>query len=144
MQVLLPAAIIGSAAVGAVGSYQAGRAEEASYQSAAREEEIAYRQRQIERRRNLSQSLAQQSAFYAYGNLDPYSGTPMQIRLADISAFEQDELGDLAGTEARRQSLLLSGKYARRGGILGAAGAVFTGVSRYQASRPVTTTGGGG
>ena len=143
MQALLPAAIIGSAAIGAVGQYQAGRAEEAQYQSAAREEEIAYRQRQIERRRNLSQSLASQSAYFAYGNIDPYTGTPLQIRLADISAFEQDELADLAGTEARRQSLLLSGKYARRGGILGAAGAIAGGADRYAASRPVSTGGGG-
>lgn len=106
---------------------QAGRMQSAELKLAQREEEMAARDRAIERRKRLVDALASQAVLapvrgVALGSPSLVAQVGQDIRTA---GFEQ--LTDEAMTSARRQSLGLQARNARRRGYIGAGASLLEG-----------------
>lgn len=78
---------IAAAAVGALGSISAGRAQAASYRAQAKQaeikgkqDELQYRQQGVDVLQRMNQTLASVNARAASGSLDPFSGSPQSLR----------------------------------------------------------------
>jgi hypothetical protein len=122
---------------------QAGKAQQYEYEAQARQERMAARDREIERRQRLLKSLAKASVqFGAQGTT--FEGSPSALLLNDFREFELENTTAAAQNAATQSALNAAGKnYARLGrigfvgGILEAAGTVAGGP--WLAKKPPTT-----
>ena len=125
--------LVGLTGLSAYQQVQAGKAQSAALKSQQREEEMAAKDRSIERRKRLIDALASQSVMapvrgVAIGSPSLTAQVGRDVREA---GFEQ--LTDEAMTSARRQNLGLQARNARRAGYIGAGASLLEG--GYRAAR---------
>lgn len=108
------AATVAGTAVSVKASQDAGKATQIAHKEQAKQEEMAARDREIERRRRLVQALASQNAEAGAAGLDPTVGSRRAITLEDQRRAGLDTLTDRAMTSRRALNLRAAGKNARR------------------------------
>lgn len=107
-------------AVSVKSSVDAGKVASREAEQQARREGDAARAREIERRRKLLQSLANQSA-----TAGAYGASPdLSVASADIKYAQDDTLTDLAGTRTEQNLLRARGRNAKRSGYYQAGGSL--------------------
>jgi hypothetical protein len=107
------AATVGATAVSVKASQNAGKAAQIQHNEQAKQEEMAARDREIERRRRLVQSLASQNAEAGAMGIDPTTGSRRAITLEDQRRSQMDSLTDRAMTGRRALMLRSAGRNAR-------------------------------
>ena len=141
-ELLIAAAVVGTT-VSAVGTVQAGKAQESALKAQAEQERIAAESRELERQQKLNAALAANVVGMGVSGIKA-EGTPASIALESAKNVGLSEgmmkLSDrLAQAQLRRQ-----GAAARSGANMAAAGTLLQGVSSlaaYGGSPTPTTTG---
>ena len=124
MSAFVIAAVIG-AALSAVNTRQAGKAQEAALKNRAKQEETAARDRELERRRKSNNILSAQIARRAGGGTD-FTGSLQSLAESDAAISSLDILSSRAIGEFRIQTALGQAKQARRSGNLQALSTVLS------------------
>lgn len=106
---------------------QAGKAQSAELKMAQREEEMAAKDRSIERRKRLIDALASQSVMAPVRGLSTASPSLTAQVGQDVREAGFEQLTDEAMTSARRRSLGLQARSARRAGYIGAGASLLEG-----------------
>lgn len=99
---------------------QAGKAQSSELMAARREEEIAARDRSIERRKRLIDALASQSVMAPVRGVALGSPSLTAQVGQDVKEAGFEQLTDEAMTSARRRSLYRQARSAKRAGYIGA------------------------
>ena len=141
-ELLIAAAAVGTT-VSAVGTVQAGKAQESALKAQAEQERIAAESRELERQQKLNAALAANAVGMGMSGIKA-EGTPSSIALESAKNVGLSEgmmkLSDrLAQAQLRRQ-----GPNARSGANMAAAGTLLQGVgglAAYGGSPTPTTTG---
>lgn len=126
----LIAAVAGSGAA-AVSARNAGKAQEIQYKEQAKQEEVAAKDREIERRRSLIDSIATQNAEAGAVGDSINVGSRRAIALEDIRRSRLDNLTDRAVTGRNTLNLRSQGRFAKRNGNLQAAGTLLQAGGAY-------------
>lgn len=123
---------------------QAGKAQQYEYEAQARQERMAARDREIERRQRLLRAIAQRSAQFGTQGTT-FEGSPTALLVNDFREYELENTTAAAQTAAQQSALLAAGKnYARLGkmgfyGGLLEAGAAVAGGPWGGGGKPPTT-----
>lgn len=117
----LTLAIAGGGAA-AVSARNAGLSQKIQFREQAKQEEVAAKDREIERRRALIEAIGTQNAEAGAGGDDIATGSRRAIVLEDIRRNRLDNLTDRATTGRRAVTLRSQGRFAKRQGNLQAAG----------------------
>lgn len=131
-QFALPA-LIGLTGAQAYGQVQAGKAQSAELKMAQREEEMAAKDRSIERRKRLIDALASQSVMAPVRGISTASPSLVAQVGQDVREAGFEQLTDEGMTSARRRNLGLQARNARRAGYIGAGTSLLEG--GYRAAR---------
>ena len=108
------------AVMSAVQSVNAGKAQEAAYKRDAERESFAAKDKEIQRKKRLVAALATQNAVRGAQGVAAFEGSSLNMMLQDVENFEYDQDMGAANLAMTRQSLLESGKAARRYGVTSA------------------------
>ena len=114
-------------------SIQAGRAQEAAYKRDAERESFAAKDKEIQRKKRLVAALATQNAVRAASGVAAFEGSSLNMMNQDVETFEYDQSMGSANLAMKRQSLLESGKAARRYGYASATNTLLESASRVTA-----------
>jgi len=92
----------------------AGKITQLESETAAKQEDLAATQREVERKQRLAEALASQNAQAGAGGIAAFEGSPLTILQEDIR--KADVAGERAGLESRLKvtSRLARGKIARK------------------------------
>ena len=122
-----------AAAVGAISTIRAGRAQAAEYKTQARAEEFNAKNREIDRKRNLIRSLATQNVRQGASGISGGVGSSSQaIQLEDIGAANLDQTVDTGVTSSRVSQLQANASTAKTSSLLSAASGAAASYSRYK------------
>ena len=121
---------LASSAASAKASRQAGEAKEQSYKRDAEREEFAAKDREIQRKKRILAALATQNAVRGATGVRAFEGSSANMMAQDIEEFEYDQSMGAANLAMKRQSLLESGKAARKYGYASARATMLEGLSR--------------
>lgn len=147
-EVALAVAIIG-AGTGVYSAVSQGQAQDEQAKAQANQEQEAARGREIQRRRQLIQALASQSAAAGARGAAP-SGSIAGTAGADVAYERQDSLFDISRSNTLQGVLRARGDNARVGGYVNAAGSLMDSLSSgYKTfgggtSNPGSSDSGGG
>ena len=121
------------AVMSAVQSVNAGKAKEAAYKRDADRETFAAKDKEIQRKKRLVAALATQNAVRGAQGVRAFEGSSLNMMLQDVETFEYDQDMGAANLAMTRQSLLESGKAARRYGVTGATNTLMGAAERATA-----------
>lgn len=127
--------LIASTAGSAYQQVQAGKAQAAEYKAAQEEEEMAARDRAIERRKRLIDALASQSVMAPLRGVAMGSPSLTAQVGRDVREAGFEQLTDEAMTSARRRNLGLQSRNARTMAGLGAGTTLLQGGYDYARTR---------
>ena len=114
-------------------SINAGRAKEAAYKRDAERETFAAKDKEIQRKKRLVSALAAQNAARAGMGVASFEGSSLNMMNQDVETFEYDQDMGAANLAMTRQSLLESGKAARRYGVASATSTLLGSMERMKA-----------
>jgi len=109
-----------SAAVGGYSAYQQGIVQKGEYEAQARQEQMAARDREIQRRQQLLKVLASRSVAVGAGG-GTFEGTPTALVQGDFRNYSLDQASASANTAATVTRLRTAGRNAKTIGKLNAA-----------------------
>lgn len=92
----------------------AGKIAEMEAKTAARAEDLAATQREVERKRALAEALASQNAMAGAGGIAAFEGSPLTILQEDIKRAETASERDLLETRLRKRAIRARGRVARK------------------------------
>jgi len=121
------------AVMSAVQSVNAGKAQEAAYKRDAERESFAAKDKEIQRKKRLVAALATQNAVRGAQGVAAFEGSSLNMMLQDVENFEYDQDMGAANLAMTRQSLLESGKAARRYGVQSATNTLMGAAERSMA-----------
>ena len=121
------------AVMSAVQSVNAGKAKEAAYKRDADRESFAAKDKEIARKKRLVAALATQNAVRGAQGVAAFEGSSLNMMLQDVENFEYDQDMGAANLAMTRQSLLESGKAARRYGVMSATNTLMGAAERSTA-----------
>ena len=121
------------AVMSAVQSVNAGKAQEAAYKRDADRESFAAKDKEIARKKRLVAALATQNAVRGAQGVAAFEGSSLNMMLQDVENFEYDQDMGAANLAMTRQSLLESGKAARRYGVQSATNTLMGAAERSMA-----------
>ena len=121
------------AVMSAVQSVNAGKAQEAAYKRDAERESFAAKDKEIQRKKRLVAALATQNAVRGAQGVRSFEGSSLNMMLQDVETFEYDQDMGAANLAMTRQSLLESGKAARRYGVQSATNTLMGAAERSMA-----------
>ena len=121
------------AVMSAVQSVNAGKAQEAAYKRDADRETFAAKDKEIARKKRLVAALATQNAVRGAQGVAAFEGSSLNMMLQDVENFEYDQDMGAANLAMTRQSLLESGKAARRYGVQSATNTLMGAAERSMA-----------
>ena len=121
------------AVMSAVQSVNAGKAQEAAYKRDADRETFAAKDKEIQRKKRLVAALATQNAVRGAQGVAAFEGSSLNMMLQDVENFEYDQDMGAANLAMTRQSLLESGKAARRYGVQSATNTLMGAAERSMA-----------
>jgi len=121
---------LASSAASAKASRDAGVAKEQAYQRDAEREEFAAKDREIQRKQRILAALATQNAVRGATGVAAFQGSSANMMEQDIEEFEYDQSMGAANLAMKKQSLLESGKAARKYGYASARATMLEGISR--------------
>ena len=121
------------AVMSAVQSVNAGKAQEAAYKRDAERESFAAKDKEIQRKKRLVAALATQNAVRGAQGVAAFEGSSLNMMLQDVENFEYDQDMGAANLAMTRQSLLESGKAARRYGVMSATNTLMGAAERSTA-----------
>ena len=121
------------AVMSAVQSVNAGKAQEAAYKRDAERESFAAKDKEIQRKKRLVAALATQNAVRGAQGVAAFEGSSLNMMLQDVETFEYDQDMGAANLAMTRQSLLESGKAARRYGVQSATNTLMGAAERSMA-----------
>jgi len=121
---------LASSAASAKASRDAGVAKEQAYQRDAEREEFAAKDREIQRKQRILAALATQNAIRGAQGIRAFEGSSANMMAQDIEEFEYDQSIGAANVAMKKQSLLESGKAARKYGYASARSTMLEGISR--------------
>lgn len=124
---MLAVAVIG-AGTGVYSAVSQGEAQDAQAKAQANQEQEAARGREIQRRRQLIQALASQSAAAGAKGAAP-SGSIAGMAGADVAYERQDSLFDTSRSNTLQDVLRARGRNARVGGYVNAGGSLMDSLS---------------
>jgi len=102
---------------------QAGLAQKYEYQARARQEQLAARDREIERKQKLLQALSQRSAQFSTQGTS-FEGSPGAILSEDFRQYELDRTTAIGQDAATQAALRGAGKNAAAIGRMGMVGGI--------------------
>jgi len=114
-------------------SIQAGHAKEDAYKRDAEREKFAAKDKEIQRKKRLVAALATQNAVRGAQGVRAVEGSSLNMMNQDVETFEYDQDMGAANLAMTTQSLLESGKAARRYGYASAANTLLDSASRVTA-----------
>jgi hypothetical protein len=145
MQIAVIAAVtaVASAGIGAYSAYQQGEAAEAAAKGQqdqlnrqAEQEEVAAKEREIDRRKRLLSAMASQNAASAASGIRAYEGSALNMLKTDVNSYEYDSIMDKGSTSSTINALKSQGQWAMYGGnvakrtsLFKVGGKVLSGVS---------------
>ena len=121
------------AVMSAVQSVNAGKDKEAAYKRDADRESFAAKDKEIARKKRLVAALATQNAVRGAQGVRAFEGSSLNMMLQDVETFEYDQDMGAANLAMTRQSLLESGKAARRYGVQSATNTLMGAAERSMA-----------
>ena len=121
------------AVMSAVQSVNAGKDKEAAYKRDADRESFAAKDKEIARKKRLVAALATQNAVRGAQGVAAFEGSSLNMMLQDVENFEYDQDMGAANLAMTRQSLLESGKAARRYGVMSATNTLMGAAERATA-----------
>ena len=121
------------AVMSAVQSVNAGKDKEAAYKRDADRESFAAKDKEIARKKRLVAALATQNAVRGAQGVRAFEGSSLNMMLQDVETFEYDQDMGAANLAMTRQSLLESGKAARRYGVMSATNTLMGAAERATA-----------
>jgi hypothetical protein len=119
---LLAGATVAAGTASAISARNAGISRNIELKEQAKQEQLAAKDREIERRRSLIETIATQNAEAGAAGDEIQTGSRRAIALEDIRRQRLDDLTDRAMTNRRAVTLRASGRAAQRSGNLQAAG----------------------
>jgi hypothetical protein len=112
-----------SAGVSAYSAYEAGEAAEAQAKGQqdqlnrqAEQEEMAAKEREIDRRKRLLSAMASQNAASAASGIRAYEGSALNMLQTDMDAYDYDSIMDKGSTASTVSGLKSQGQWAMYGG----------------------------
>ncbi len=112
-----------SAGVSAYSAYEAGEAAEAQAKGQqdqlnrqAEQEEMAAKEREIDRRKRLLSAMASQNAASAASGIRAYEGSALNMLKTDVNSYEYDSIMDKGSTASTIGNLKSQGQWAMYGG----------------------------
>ena len=117
----------------AVQSINAGKAQEAAYKRDADRETFAAKDKEIQRKKRLVAALATQNAVRGAQGVRAFEGSSLNMMNQDVENFEYDQSMGAANLAMTRQSLLESGRAARRYGVMSAGNTLMAASERSMA-----------
>tara|TARA_R110002096_G_scaffold12646_1_gene45246 strand:+ start:2457 stop:2843 length:387 start_codon:yes stop_codon:yes gene_type:complete len=117
----------------AVQSVNAGRAKEDAFKRDAERESFAAKDKEIQRKKRLVAALATQNAVRGAQGVVSFEGSSLNMMNQDQETFEYDQSMGAANLAMTRQSLLESGKAARRYGYASATNTLLQSAERTTA-----------
>jgi len=121
------------AVMSAAQSVNAGRAKEAAFKRDAERESFAAKDKEIARKKRLVAALATQNAVRGAQGVAAFEGSSLNMMNQDVDTFEYDQDMGAANLAMTRQSLLESGKAARRYGVASATSTLMGAAERSMA-----------
>jgi len=121
---------LAASAKSAQASRDAGVAKEQAYKRDAEREEFAAKDREIQRKQRLLAAMATQNAVRGAQGVRAFEGSSKHMMEQDIEVFEYDQSMGAANLAMKKQSLLESGKAARKYGYASASATMLEGFSR--------------
>ena len=121
------------AVMSAVQSVNAGKDKQAAYERDADRESFAAKDKEIARKKRLVAALATQNAVRGAQGVAAFEGSSLNMMLQDVENFEYDQDMGAANLAMTRQSLLESGKAARRYGVMSATNTLMGAAERSTA-----------
>ena len=121
------------AVMSAVQSVNAGKDKQAAYERDADRESFAAKDKEIARKKRLVAALATQNAVRGAQGVAAFEGSSLNMMLQDVETFEYDQDMGAANLAMTRQSLLESGKAARRYGVMSATNTLMGAAERSTA-----------
>jgi hypothetical protein len=121
------------AVMSAVQSVNAGKDKQAAYERDADRESFAAKDKEIARKKRLVAALATQNAVRGAQGVRSFEGSSLNMMLQDVETFEYDQDMGAANLAMTRQSLLESGKAARRYGVTSATNTLMGAAERATA-----------
>ena len=121
---------LASSVVSAKASRDAGVAKEQAYKRDAEREEFAAKDREIQRKQRILAALATQNAVRGAQGVRAFEGSSANMMAQDVEKFEYDQSMGAANLAMKKQSLLESGKAARKYGYASASATMLEGLSR--------------
>jgi hypothetical protein len=117
------ATIVISAGLGAYSAHQQGEAAEAQAKGQqdalnrqAEQEEMAAKEREIDRRKRLLSAMASQNAASAASGIRAYEGSTLNMMQTDMDAYDYDSIMDKGSTASTVGNLKSQGQWAMYGG----------------------------
>ena len=112
-----------SAGISAYSAYEAGEAAEAQAKGQqdqlnrqAEQEEMAAKEREIDRRKRLLSAMASQNAASAASGIRAYEGSALNVLKTDMDAYDYDSIMDKGSTASTVGNLKSQGQWAMYGG----------------------------
>jgi hypothetical protein len=116
--------------ISAIASIRAGQAKQQAYKRDAEREEFAAKDREIQRKTRILAALATQNAVRGAQGVRAFEGSSANMMAQDVEKFEYDQSMGAANLAMKKQSLLESGKAARKYGYASASATMLEGLSR--------------
>jgi len=116
--------------ISAIASIRAGQAKQQAYKRDAEREEFAAKDREIQRKQRILAALATQNAVRGAQGVRAFEGSSANMMAQDVEKFEYDQSMGAANLAMKKQSLLESGKAARKYGYASASATMLEGLSR--------------
>lgn len=114
--------LTGIKGISAISSIKSGYAQQAATQRQAEAEELAYKERELNRLKTLREIQAAQRATWAGRGISPYSGSPATIAKESVRAYELERGADLASKSRELDKLRVAGDSAVTSGWVKAGG----------------------
>ncbi len=121
-----------SAGVSAYSAYEAGEAAEAQAKGQqdqlnrqAEQEEMAAKEREIDRRKRLLSAMASQNAASAASGIRAYEGSALNMLKTDVNSYEYDSIMDKGTTASTTSGLKSAGMWAMYGGKVAKRASLF-------------------